>query len=318
MRLNFTLKKLAATLLVAGLTLVAPAQAASTHPVYGSAEDAATALAEGVRAQDAKAILAVVGRGAQSWLFSGDAVADRTDWERFLAAYDRKHAIAMKPDGSAILTIGEDEWPFPIPLLKKGNGWKFDTAKGREEVANRRVGQNELDTIQTLLAIVDAQHEYAVGDPDGNGFNDYAQRFRSSEGQKDGLYWPTAPNEPASPLGPLVVKAAQEGYGKSNAGAGKMKSPGAVTAPYHGYHFRILKAQGKHAQGGQYDYLVRGKLLGGFAVVAYPAKYGVSGVMTFAVNHEGVVYQKNLGAESAALASKMTRFNPDAAWSKAE
>ena len=174
---------------------------------------------------------------------------------------------------------------------------------------NRRVGANELSAIQTLLAMVDAQREYAAGDLDGNGFNDYAQRFISTPGKRDGLFWPASANEPLSPLGPLVGLAAREGYGKKS---------GSKPVPYHGYHFRMLTAQGKSAPGGAYGYLVNGKMVGGFAAIAYPAKYGVSGVMTFVVNHDATVYQKNLGKNSPAIASKMHSFNPDPSWMKTQ
>jgi hypothetical protein len=172
------------------------------------------------------------------------------------------------------------------------------------------VGRNELDTIQTLLAIVDAQREYAASDADGNGFADYARRFRSTAGKKDGLFWPEEAGKAPSPLGPLVAVAATEGYGKAAANPQR--------APFHGYYYRILSSQGKDAPGGAYEYLVGDKLLGGFAVVAWPASYRASGVTTFVVNHEGVVYEKDLGPQTAAIAAAMTRFNPDATWRKAE
>ena len=195
--------------------------------------------------------------------------------------------------------------------MKKGATWTFDASAGREEVINRRVGRNELDTIQTLLAIVDAQREYAASDADGNGYADYARRFRSSPGKKDGLYWPDEAGKPPSPLGSLVAVASREGYGKGQPKEGQ-------PVAYHGYHFRILTGQGKNATGGAYDYMVKDKLLGGFAVVAWPATYGVSGVQTFLVNHDGVVYESDLGAQTATLAAGMARFNPDSKWRKAQ
>jgi len=191
--------------------------------------------------------------------------------------------------------------------VKHGSRWSFDADAGREEIVNRRVGQNELDAIQTLLAIVDAEREYAENDADGNGYADYAQRFLSSPGKKDGLYWPTEGASPVSPLGPLVATASREGYAHA-----KARKP----QPYHGYYFRILKSQGKDAAGGAYDYMVGDKMLGGFAVVAYPANYRNSGVMTFVVNHDGVVFAKDLGAQTASMGASMTRFNPDATWRK--
>ena len=192
--------------------------------------------------------------------------------------------------------------------MKKGDKWSFDADAGREEVMNRRVGRNELDTIQTMLAVVDAQREYALKDADGNGLADYAARFRSTPGKKDGLYWPTKEGEPQSPLGPLAAQAVREGYGK-NLGVNK-------PAPFHGYYYRLLTSQGKDAPGGAYDYLVKGRLMGGFAVVAWPASYGNSGVKTFIVSHDGVVHEKDLGPGTAGAAGKMKSYNPDKTWSK--
>ena len=286
----------------------APAKpAAAKQKTFGSPKEAAAALAAAVRAANVDELLAVVGPDARPWIFSGDNVADRADWKRFLDAYDQKNALQTSGD-KAVLEVGNDAWPFPAPLVKKGDQWSFDTNAGREEVLNRRVGRNELNAIQTLLAVVDAQREYAAADPDRNGFADYARRFNSTPGKKDGLYWPTKPGESESPLGPLVAVAARDGYGKS---ADK-------PAPFHGYHYRLLTSQGKNAPGGAYDYVVGGKLLGGFGIVAYPATYGVSGVMTFVVNHDGVVQEKDLGPQTASVAGAMTRFDPDKTWRKAQ
>jgi hypothetical protein len=288
-------------------TTAAPAKAGAVQQQrHATPEEAASALAEAVRAEDPKALLAVVGPSAKSWLASGDTVADRAEWQRFLAAYDRKHGIERLGDDRALLLAGDDDWPFPAPLVRKGAGWVFDANAGREEILNRRIGRNELDTIQTLLAVVDAQREYAAGDLDGNGSYDYARRFVSSEGTRDGLFWPVAADQQPSPLGPLVADATREGYRPSAAGG----------RAYHGYRFRILSAQGPAASGGAYSYLVDGRMIGGFAVVAYPVSYGVSGVMSFIVNHDGIVYQKNLGRNSEAVVTKMQRFNPDAGWTK--
>ncbi|MDH5263142.1 MAG: DUF2950 domain-containing protein, partial [Betaproteobacteria bacterium] len=244
-----------------------------------------------------------------SWLFTGDSVADAADWKKFIAAYDAKNRIAKEGDAKAVLYIGDD-WPFPAPLVAKGGKWSFDAEAGREEVMNRRVGRNELDTIQTMLAVVDAQREYALKDADGNGLADYAARFLSSPGKKDGLYWPAKEGEPPSPLGPVIANAVREGYGK-NLHANR-------PAPYHGYFYRLLTSQGKDAPGGAYDYLVKGRLMGGFAVVAWPASYGNSGVKTFIVNHDGVVYEKDLGTDTAGVAGKLKAFNPDKSWSKVQ
>jgi hypothetical protein len=289
---------------------VPPAQkSAVKQRTFATAGEAAAALAEALRAQSPDQLLAVIGPGSASWLFSGDVVADRNDWKTFLAAYDQRNEVEMQGEAKAALKVGRDDWPFPAPIVKRGARWAFDSAAGREEIINRRVGHNELNTIQTLLAVVDAQREYAASDADGNGFADYARRLRSSPGKKDGLYWAQEAGKPQSPLGPLIAVAAAEGYGQ------QVKSQ--ERAAYHGYRYRLLTSQGKDAPGGAYDYLVGDKLLGGFGVVAYPASYRASGVMTFIVNHEGVVFEKDLGPQTASIAGAMTRFNPDATWRRA-
>lgn len=279
---------------------------AAAQQVFASPEEAVKGLVETVRAGNAKALLKVIGPEARAWIFTGDTVADKRDWARFLASYDEKNSLEMEGDDKAILNVGNDDWPFPAPLVKRGASWMFDAAAGRDEVTNRRVGRNELDTIQTLLAVVDAQREYAAADADKNGFNDYARKFKSSTGKKDGLYWPAKAGEPESPLGPLVGAATREGYSKK-AGKGKPR-------PYHGYYYRVLAKQGIDAPDGAFDYLVKGKLIGGFAVVAYPVSYGVSGVKTFFVNHDGAVYEKDLGPNTAKTGAAMTKYNPDSTW----
>lgn len=232
---------------------------------------------------------------------------DRENREKSLLRYDEKNRMETEGDEKVILHIGNNDWPFPIPIVKTGERWRFDTTQGKEEILSRRIGKNELDAIQTCLAYVDAQREYAAMDRDSDGLQAYAQKFRSTKGKKDGLYWEAAPDEEPSPLGPLVAKARSDGYMK-----------GEKPAPYNGYFFRILTAQGANAKGGAYSYLVKGKMVGGFALVAYPASYGSSGVKTFIVNHEGVVYEKDLGRKTAKLAKFMKAFNPDKTWKKAE
>jgi hypothetical protein len=301
---------IAAAIVLASLGSIDAAQAqekaASKPRTFNTAEDAAKALVEAVRAGNRKRVLEIVGPTSQSWLLTPDDVGDRAEWQVFLAAYDRKNAIVKAGDDKAVLDVGDDDWPFPAPIVRKSGRWSFDAAAGREEILNRRVGRNELDTIQTLLAVVDAQREYAAADADGNGLKDYAARFASAPGKKDGLYWETAEGESPSPLGPLVAKAVREGYG-TKVKTGKVE-------PYHGYLFRMLTAQGPHASDGEYDYMVNGRLFGGFAVIAYPAEYGNSGVKTFMVNHEGVVYEKDLGTGTTAQAEKIRRFDPDKSW----
>jgi hypothetical protein len=277
---------------------------------FATPEDAVKALVDAVRSKNVNGMLEVIGPKSKNWLFSGDKVSDAADWNKFLAAYDKKNGISMQGDAKAILNAGDDDWPFPAPLIKKAGKWAFDADAGREEVINRRVGHDELGTIQTMLAIVDAQREYASSDANGDGLADYARRFMSSPGKKDGLYWPSKEGEAESPLGPLVAKAVREGYGDKT----KTGKPEA----YHGYYYRMLTAQGKDAPGGAFDYMVNGKLFGGFAVVAYPASYGNSGVKTFIVNHDGIVYEKDLGPASAAEAKKMRLFNPGKGWNKSQ
>ena len=298
------LRTLAATAMALALGAFAAAPAPTQQRTFATADEAAAALAEAVRTGEGAKLLAVVGPASKSWLFTGDEVSDRADWKRFLDAYDKKHAVAPKGDAKATLSVGDDDWPFPAPIVKKAGKWSFDANEGKEEVINRRVGRNELDTIQVLLAIVDAQREYAQSH-DGA----YAKLFKSTAGKQDGLYWATAAGEKPSPLGALAAEAARDGYG-GKAAAGKPQQ-------YHGYYYRMLTSQGKSAPGGAYDYVAHGRMIGGFAVLASPATYGLSGVKTFIVNHDGVVYEKDLGPGTADAAAKITKFDPSKGWEKA-
>jgi len=281
------------------LTTSANAQQSFTTP-----EEAAGALAVAVRSGAPRDILKVLGFWSADIISSGDDVADAEARQRFTGAYDAKHAIRLEGDKKAVIILGTDDFPFPIPLMRKKAGWEFDTAAGRLELLYRRIGRNELDAIQTCLAYVDAQHEYAEKDRTGEGVGVYAQRIVSTTGKKDGLYWPSSEGE-KSPLGELAAQASAEGY---KVGAGRV--------PYHGYYFRVLTQQGPNALGGTLDYVVRGKMIGGFALIAYPAEYGNSGVMTFMVNHSGTVYQKDLGDYTMKLVSRMMWFDPDQTWKK--
>jgi len=278
--------------------------ATAQQKTFSSAEEAVKAAIAAARNNDDKELLAIFGAQAKEILFSGDAVADKDRRAQFIAAYDEKNRLATKGEDT-ILIVGKQEWPFPIPVVKKGQSWVFDTDKGKEEILNRRIGENELNTIQVMLAVVDAQREYAMKDRDKNELLEYAQKFVSDPGKKNGLYWEAKAGEAESPLGPIMAQARSEGY------RGK---PASTLPPYHGYRYRILTAQGKDAPGGAYSYLVKGKMIGGFAVVAYPAEYGNSGVMTFIVNHDGKVFQKNLGKNTAGIASAMKEYNPDSTW----
>jgi hypothetical protein len=293
---------------IIGLAHTGVAVAASpSQKSFASAEEAVKALFAAAKDNNDKEMLSIFGPSGKELIFSGDKVADKERRERFVKAYDEKNRLAAKGD-NMILVIGKNDWPFPIPLVKKGTGWVFDTEKGKQEILNRRIGENELFTIQTLLAVVDAQREYALKDRNSNGLLEYAQKFVSDTGKKNGLYWETKAGESQSPLGPILAQAKSQGYqGKPASG---------TAAPYHGYYYRILTAQGKDAPGGAYSYLVKGKMIGGFAVVAYPAEYDNSGVMTFIVNYDGKVFQKNLGKNTAAVAKAMKDYNPDSTWSE--
>ena len=279
--------------------------AAVAQKRFASAEDGVQAFIAAVKAGDLKAMLAVLGPAARPLITSGDPVADRRDREHLVREYEESHSLVMSGETKAVLQVGTDDWPFPIPLVKDKTYWRFDTPAGKEEILNRRIGRNELAVIEVCRAYVDAQREYYLRNPQGDALLHYAQQFASTKGERDGLYWLTEPGEEASPLGPLVANARGEGYRKGEVGK---------PIPYHGYYYRILEAQGPDAPGGAYDYVVHGKMLGGFALVAYPASWGNSGVMTFIVNHDGVVYQKDLGPNTAALARAMTQFNPDNTW----
>jgi hypothetical protein len=292
--------------LAASLLFSAPLAAANAQRTFDTPEAAAEALVKAAKARDRVAVRAIL--GADAAIYSGDAVDDRSAAERFIARYAEKHAIAKEGDARATLNVGADETPFAYPLAKTPAGWRFDTAAGNDEVLARRIGANELAAINVMLAIVDAQQEYASADRDKSGLRTYAAKFASTPGRKDGLYWKAKPGEPLSPLGPLVTQASGEGYGKE-------KEKGAGPAPYHGYHFRLLKSQGPAASGGAFDYVVKGRMIGGFAAIAWPARYGNSGVMTFIVNHDGVVYERDLGPDTAKLAAAIRRFDPAAGWS---
>jgi hypothetical protein len=274
---------------------------ANAQQSFKTAEEAVDALVSAAKADDRSAVLTVLGRDGADIVSSGDAVADASARNRVIEAYDAKHQLVMEGADKAALIIGREDWPFPIPLVRKDGTWRFDTAAGREEILYRRIGRNELSAIQACLAYVDAQQEYAERGIAGNGV--YAQHIVSRPGKKDGLYWPVQSNADESPLGELAASAAAEGY-----------RVGQQRAPYHGYYYKVLTRQGPNASGGPLDYIVRGRMIGGFALVAYPAEYRNSGVMTFLVNHQGNVYEKDLGPNTARIAASMTAFNPDNTW----
>jgi hypothetical protein len=292
------------TFLLPGNALSAPVK----QRTFASPEAAVHALAKAVKEGKSKELMRILGPGSATLVSSGDNVQDRQRREQFSKAYKEKNRFETGSDGSVKLFIGNDDWPFPFPIVKVKQNWRFDTQAGKEELFCRRIGANELNAIQVCLAITDAQDEYADLINVTNGQPEYAQKFESSKGQKDGLYWEALPGDTPSPLGPLVARARAEGYRDA---VGK-------SVPYHGYLYRILTAQGDNANGGAHNYVIGGKMIGGFAVVTFPAVYGSTGIHTFIVNHEGVVYRKDLGRDTAGIALAVTTFNPDATWKKVE
>jgi hypothetical protein len=276
---------------------------------YATPQEATDALLAAVKSGSTGQLLRILGADAKPLLESGDEVQDRNARARFLELYDASHALTAREDGSQVLEIGADNWPFPFPLVQDKGKWRFDTSAGTEEIIDRRVGDNELSAIQACLAFVDAQREYYTRNPDNDPLLHYADVFVSSPGKHNGLYWEAGSGEQPSPLGLGFVKAQSEGYFKE-----KSNRP----EPFHGYYYRILKGQGPNAAGGAYDYVVRDKMIGGFALIAYPADYGNSGVMTFIVNHDGVVFSKDLGQDTEKVAPDMKVFDPDSTWKREE
>ena len=288
------------------LALAVPIACKSKKPEltgYATPDDAANALIMAAKAGDQNALLAIFGPESKDLLYSGDPVEDKNVAKAFVSRYDVMHRWRRMEDGSQTLIVGADNFPFPIPLKKNSGGrWFFDTAAGKEEVLNRRVGRNELAVIDLCGGVVGAQAEYYS--QKHGGVKQYAQKFVSDPGQENGLYWPDTPGQPKSPVGPVAAQATADGY----------KADPAHRQPFHGYYFAMLTKQGPDAPGGAKDYIVNGKMTGGFAVVAYPAKYGDSGAMTFIVDRDGVVLQKDLGRSTDQVASAMTEFNPDKTW----
>jgi hypothetical protein len=297
------------TVSVAVALLMLPVSAQEgKQKAFGSPEDAMKALAEAVQAGDTKGMMAILGPEGEDIISSGDAVADKETQERFVKAYQERADFVKEKDDRVSIIVGNDNWPFPIPIVKRGEGWVFDTKAGREEVLSRRIGRNELKSIEMCGAYVEAQREYASTDRERDGIIQYAQKVMSDPYRRNGLYWEVAEGEIPSPLGPFFAQAAGEGYTKK----------GDKPIPYHGYYYKILKAQGMSAAGGAYKYVINGHMVAGFALVAWPAEYGVSGVMTFVVNQNGMVYEKDLGPKTEAVAKAMTLYNPDRTWKRAQ
>jgi hypothetical protein len=297
--------------LAAALVLFVPASIAQlgNEKTFAKPGDATLALYNAVKSNDSGMLAAIFGTNSSSILHTGDDVADKNMADNFIRRYEQMHRVVIEPDQTATLYIGAENWPLPISIIENTSGaWYFDTESGKTEILQRRVGTNENDAIEILYALVDAQHDYASEPRDGEKTKHFALKFISDEGKQNGLYWKTDDNSTPSPIGPLLVSATSEGY---NPQQGK-------ASPFHGYYYRILTKQGSAAKGGARDYVVDGKLTRGFAFVAYPAEYRNSGVMTFIVGQDRVVYQKDLGPQTSDLAGAMKEYNPDAAWELAE
>jgi Protein of unknown function (DUF2950) len=274
---------------------------------FSSPEDAVVALVDALKANNTAQLTNILGPDSGNILSSGDNVADKQAREVFLAAYAEKAQLSTEGDHT-ILSIGAEEWPVPIPLVQDGSNWRFDTAAGMQEVLFRRIGNNELTTMQLCRTYVEAQKEYAAKGHDGKARGIYARKFASSVGKQDGLYWKSDDPNDNSPLGDLAAQAATDGYSKSQG----------QPTPFYGYYFRILTRRGSSAPGGALEYVINGEMQKGFALIAYPAEYKNSGVMTFIVDDKGTIYQKDLGAETAKVAADINVFDPDSSWEKAE
>ncbi len=296
-------------LILLAVFAVASATAAEPQRTFPTVEEAARELVAAAKAADTQALVAILGAEAKPILSTGDADADRRNRELFVRAYEERSNFERSGSENLMLVVGKEAWPFPIPLTQTRSGWRFDPKAGTQEIRQRRIGHNELATVQVMQAYVDAQREYYVRNPQHSALLQYAQKLVSTEGKRDGLFWPDQAGEKPSPLGPLVgglpvrseVTASQEP---------------ATSAPYFGYRYRILTAQGPDARGGAYSYIANGSMIGGFALIAWPVVYGQTGIMTFIVNHDGVVYEKDFGAETAMQAQRIKQFNPDKSWKR--
>jgi hypothetical protein len=286
------------------------ALAADEAKLFKTPEAAVEALVNACKKDDVKELVAIFGPGSEELVSSGDDVQDRATRAQFLEWSNQSKRLVNETDGSITLHIGSEDWPFPIPIVKKGDQWRYDAEAGKEEILNRRIGRNELNAIEVCREYVLAQREYQSEDRDGDQVLEFAQKIMSEKGQKDGLFWETGPGEEISPLGPLVAEAVAEGY--------KPRKPDDAPRPYHGYFYRILTRQGKNAPGGECDYVINGNMIAGYALIAYPADYGNSGVMTFEVSQLGVVYEKDLGEKTAEIVKDIKSYDPDSTWKKSE
>ncbi len=291
------------------LALFATGCTQHTQPEAFATPDAAVdSVITALRADDNKQLSRILGSDAKELLASGDPIDDASSRQEFLEQFEEQHRLVPDESGNSVtLEVGKSQWPMPIPIMQNIDGWRFDTAAGMDELLNRRIGRNELDTIETCLALNDAQVEYFQLNPNNSPVPEFSRKIVSSKGSRDGLAWPTADGEPMSPLGELAAEAADEGYAATGKGG-----------PYHGYRFRILTAQGDFASGGRMSYLTGDRLTQGFAIVAYPAQYGNSGIMTFIMNQQGIVFERDLGEDTEKIAKSMAEFDPDPTWDLAE
>jgi hypothetical protein len=299
-----------AVLLVCAAFIVAwsmPIMAAASQKLFSTPEDALKGLVEAIKIRDKAALDQIFGPSSKD-LLSGDAVQDAAESEEFARLVAEKTSLVKENDSKVIISIGNENWPFPIPLVKTNGQWFFDTEAGKEEILNRRIGEDELTAILVCRTYVKAQREYVLQDWDGDGILAYAQKLRSDPGKKNGLFWRHAPGEPVSPLGELVAQARMAGYKKEKSLFKEQP------IPFHGYYFKTLTRQGKNAPGGKYNYIINGNMVGGFALVAFPSNWGKSGVMTFIVNQQGKVYQKNLGPDTLKMEQDVDTYDPDKTW----
>ena len=292
--------------LVLILLIIGQAAGAGAQRTFNTPEEAFKALAEAAGRQDEAALLDIVGHEHRDLVILEDKAQAREGRERFYDLYKEYSQVILQGEVQAVLQIGKLGWPFPIPAMKEGATWRLDSAAGREEILNRRIGENELMAIRVCRAYVDGQRAYASTDRDGDDVLEYAQRIASTPGRRDGLYWESGPGEEVSPFGPLIAEQKEYLAGRK------------VGEPYYGYYYKILTRQGANVPGGRYDYVINGNMIAGFAMVVYPAEYGRSGIMTFVVNHQGRVYQKDQGPNSEDMGRAMEEYNPDSSWKLAE
>jgi hypothetical protein len=305
--LSFLAAVSVAIFLMAGVCAGASAKQAK-QMTFASPEEAVKALIAATKTHNKKQLRAIFGPTSYQLVSSGDETADRGGREQFIKSYEEKNKIVQETPDKAVLFVGTKDWPFPISIVKKKDTWVFDTKAGKEEMVNRRIGHNELNVMEVMHAYVEAQRDYASKDRDGDGILEYAQKLVSDEGKQDGLYWDSQEGAEESPFGPLVANAAKEGYQKK----------AVDSTPFRGYYYKVLTAQGANAPGGEYSYIVKGNMVLGFALVAWPARYLSTGVMTFIVNQQGIIYEKDLGKDTAKVAGAMTKYDPDSTWKKAE